>query len=158
MVKTKYCKFKFDIFGKHKSFDKKLYEKYDIPARNKIKEILGDYVLDNPNIYEQDMIINSETCKYKYLEIQVCSKWITPTFPKKYPYIYERKKRYGKNTLFITFNKWLTRAHLFDIHTLVNEKPTRIKKYSRIFVYEIPWNRISTVKMIDFDKEVVESY
>lgn len=137
----KFLKYSTNIYGKKRVFSQDLYNKYDIPARNKIKSIFSDKIIDNPDEYGQDMIIKIDDCKYKYLELQVCSDWITPTFPRKFPYIYERKKRYGDDTLFLVFNKWLTKGLIFDTTVLVNEKPSRIKKYSREFIYEIPWNR-----------------
>ena len=51
-----------------KLFDEQLFNQYDKPPRRKLKEILGNFVSDNPNIYKQDLIINSKTCKYKFIE------------------------------------------------------------------------------------------
>lgn len=133
----------YKLKGKHSIFNNKMYNKYDIPARDILKDKLGDYLIDNPDPVQQDMIINSDKCKYKYLEIQVCTSWINKNFPRRYPYIYERKIKYRKNndTLFIMFDKYFKECLIFDIEKLVSEKPIRVKKYSREFLYEIPWYR-----------------
>lgn len=126
-----------NVIGKVKSFSKDLYKKYDEPARKKVKEILGDFIIDNPNIYQQDFIINSDKIKYKYLEIQVCSDWIN-----KYPYdkifVYARKLKYSDDTLFLTISKNLKYGYLFKFENIKEAKPKRKKKYSREFIYEIP--------------------
>ena len=155
--KSKYIKFN-NVVGLCKRFDPELLERYDTPARNKIKEILGDFVLDNPNIYEQDLIINSPTCKYKYLELQVCSSWVGKNFPYPKLYIFARKARYGKDTLFLTINKFLTRGYLFDAESIKDVKPRRVKKYSRMFVYDVPWHRAMLVYFEDLDRETIEMY
>lgn len=150
--------YKSNLQGKHKKFDKILYEKYDLPAREKIKQILGPFIHDNPNLYEQDFIINSEKCKYKYLEIQVCTNWVNEKYPYKNLYIYETKARFDDNTLFLTFNKFLTRGYIFDAISFKDSKPHRIKKYSRYFVYYIPWNKVLQVYIDNLDKETFEMY
>src|ERR1700744_4574759 len=83
---SKYLK----LIGKNKKFSQQLYEKYDLPARELIKSKLGDKVKDNPDIYAEDMIIVDPECKYKYIELQVCTDWIGETYPYKYPFVYER--------------------------------------------------------------------
>jgi len=45
----------YKLKGKHKRFDEKLYKKYDIRARKKIKKKLGDYVKDHPNPYKTEI-------------------------------------------------------------------------------------------------------
>ena len=45
----------------------KMHDKYDIPARKKLLEVLGDFIEEHPDPYKQDFIIKSDTCKYKYL-------------------------------------------------------------------------------------------
>jgi len=144
--------------GLHKKFDAQLLQIFDISAREKIKNILGDYVMDNPNIKQQDLIINSSTCKYKYLELQVCCQWVQENYPYDNLYIYETKARYGNDTLFLILNKFLTRCYLFDRQSFDNIEPTRLKKYSRLFVYKIPWNRAIKLFVANLDKETIEMY
>jgi hypothetical protein len=48
------------MLGKIKKFDENLYNKYDIPARELLKEKLGDKIKDNPDIYAEDMLIEDE--------------------------------------------------------------------------------------------------
>jgi hypothetical protein len=148
------------LIGVHRRFNDKMFNKYDIPARNKIKEQLGNFVKDNRNIYGQDLIINSPTCKYKYLEIQVCINWINTDdiYPYKNVCIYERKAHYGSDTLFLTLNKNMTSGYLFDHDSFATSKPRRLKKYSREYVYDIPWNKVMKVYTQYLDKETIESY
>lgn len=142
-------------------FKQKLLDKYDVPARDKVKDKLKDYVIDNPDIYQQDLIITGDTCKYKYLELQVCCQWVNHKFPFDTPYLYARKAKYytkDNDTLFFLLNKHMTSGYLFDVKSLENIKPKRIKKYSREFIYEIPWNRCLLVPMEDLSKEIIEIY
>lgn len=154
---SKYVRNK-NIKGKHKKFDYQLHYKYDVPARNKVKEVLGDFVKDNPDEYQQDMIITSPTCRYKYLEIQVVSRWIGERYPYNTVYIYERKAKYGEDTLFLTLNRDLTKGFIFDNTSIKGTNPRRFKKYSREFVYDIPWCNVMTIYMSQLDKETVELY
>ena len=146
------------IKGKHKKFDYDLHIKYDVPARDKIKEILGNFVKDNPDTYQQDLIITSPTCKYKYIELQVVSRWFGESYPYDTVYIYERKAKYGSDTLFLTLNRNLTKGFLFDTKNIKEAKPRRFKKYSREYVYDIPWNQIMTIFTSQLDKETIEMY
>ena len=149
---------KENIFvGKIKKFCPLLYEKYDTPARNKIKEKLSIYVQDNPDIYEEDMILNVPECKYKYLELQVCTKWVGDKYPYDKPFVYARKKLFSENTLFLILDKHMTCGLLFDKKSLLS-KPRRIKKYSRTFVYEAPWHRVMNVNLDDLDCDTINMY
>lgn len=153
------AKYKNDpnLKGKRHIFDKKMHERYDIPARNRIKEVLGDIVIDNPDIYQQDMIIKLKNCKYKYLELQVCADWVIDKFPYPKLYVYERKAKYGKDTLYLTFNRFLDQGKLFDRESFP-DKPRRLKKYSREFVYDIPEYRIMDVVIDDMNKDTFKIY
>ena len=144
--------------GKHKAFDQHLFEKYDIPARDAIKKVLGNFVIDNPDQYKQDLIICDETYKYKYIELQVCSNWIGETYPYDKVYVYERKGFYGEDTLFITLNKTLSKGYVFDCASFKNSKPRRFKKFSREFVYDIPWNKIMPITIKNLTIELLKLY
>lgn len=146
------------LVGRHTKFDQYLHDKFDIPAREKVKSVLGDIVKDNPNIYQQDLIITSKHCKYKYLEIQVINQWIENHFPYKNVYIYERKAKYNNDTLFLTLNRNLTNGYLFDRKSIENIKPRRFKKWSREFVYDIPWHRILPIDMNEFNEDLLLLY
>jgi len=141
-----------------KKFSKKLHKKYDIPARKAIMDVLGDFIIENPDEYGQDFLINNDKYKshYKYLEVQVCACWHD-----KYPYdsftVYERKLRYGNDTLFLTMNNDLTKGYLFDLKYIRNNKPKRLKKYSRQFVYDVPWYQLIPVCIQTLDIETMES-
>lgn len=143
---------------KHKGFSQELLEKYDLPARKKIKEKLGEFVIDNPDPYKQDLIITKEDYKYKYIELQVCTAWVGKKIPYKNVYVFERKGCYGEDTLFITLNKFLTKTYIFDAVSFKNKQPRRIKKYSREYIYDVPWNRIMPVDIDCLDAETLMQY
>lgn len=148
---SKYVKMEGTI-GKTKRFSEKLLKKYDEPLRIKLKKILGDFIKDNDDIYAQDFIITDPECKYKYLEVQVVSKWLE-TYPYKNVYLYERKLRYGSDTLYLTVSSNFMNGFLFAIPDKEKKKlkPRRFKKYSRMFVYDVPWKLISRVYIDHLD-------
>ena len=146
------------LTGKHSMFDRKLYEKYDLPARDKLKEKLGEFIRDNPDIYKQDLIITDGEFKYKFIEIQVCTKWVSTKYPFDKVYIYERKGRYGNDTLFITLDRFMTRGMVFDAESFKDIQPRRLKKYSREFVYDIPWHRILPFTLEELSPELLNMY
>ena len=157
---TKYLR-RSNVAGAHKRFNPYLHEKYDTTARTKLKSVLGDFITDNPNIYKQDFLINSDSCKYKYLEVQVCSKWINDKYPWSTVWIFSRKSVYlddQNHTMFLTLNKKLTKGFLLDVESIKNVKKRRMKKYSREFVYDVPWHRIMSVSLEHLDKETIELY
>ena len=146
------------IFGKNKKFDIDLYNKYDIPARNIVKECLNEYVEDNPDIYAEDMILKIPEYKYKYLELQVCTTWLDNSeYPHKNPYIYERKKFFSEDTLFVIFNKSMTKLLLFNKKAIF-DKPKRRKKYSRQYIYEIHWHKVLPMHTDELDYDMLLSY
>lgn len=145
------------MIGKRNKFDQHLFNKYDPPAREKVKACLGDFVCDNPNIYGEDMIIKSDTCRYKYLELQVCANWFTDEFPYQLPFVYARKAMYSDKTLFLILDKNFTKGLLFGKESL-NDKPKRRQKYSREFIYEVPWKNVMRVYLDFLSKEDIESY
>jgi hypothetical protein len=140
-TKSKYI-YDPNIIGKHSKFNIQLFEKYDIPARNIIKQKLGEFVNDNPNELQQDLIINDPKCKYKFIELQVCTNWTGDTYPHDFVYIFARKYKYDSTTLFITLDRFFTRGYIFDAHSFKNVTPRRLKKYSREYIYDIPWGRV----------------
>lgn len=143
----------YGIEGKTKAFDEYLLNKYDAPAKEKVKCALGNFVIDNPDIYSQDLIITSDKCRYKYLELQVCTQWIGDKYPHDKVFIYARKIKYGADTLFLTLNRHMTKGFLFDTTKIKKEniKPRRLKKYSREYVYDIPWNQIIPIYLDNID-------
>lgn len=138
--------------GKIKKFDSKLYDKYDQPARKIMKEKLGDCIIDNPDIYAEDMIINIPDCDYKYVELQVCANWIGKDYPYKNPFVYERKGHFSDKTLFIIFNRDMTKGLMFNKKSL-EKTPRRLEKYSRLFVYDVPWRCVVTFETEFLDKD-----
>jgi hypothetical protein len=146
------------IRQKRNRFNQGMHDKYDIPARKKLIEVLGDFIEEHPNPYKQDFIIKSDTCKYKYLEVQVCSKWVNKIYPMKTVWVWARKAVYESDTLFITLSKNLKYGFIFDANSFRDIKPRRLKKYSREFVIDIPWNQIMKVSLDTLDKETIELY
>lgn len=152
MKETKKTKF----LGVHKYFDENLLKKYDIPARKKVLGVFGSAVKENPDTFEQDFIIVGGN-KYKYLEVQVCSTWTNKFYPHKNITIYERKGKYGDDTLFLTLSNNLTLGYLFDLEGVDRNKPRRQRKYSREFVYDIPWRNAIRIEMYNIDEMDIES-
>lgn len=148
---------KTKVIGKIKKFDPILYQKYDIPAREKVKSKLSPYVSDNPNIYEQDMILSIPNCKYKYLELQVCTNWINDKYPYEKPFVYARKKLFSDDTLFLIFDKRFMNVLLFDKQSLLST-PKRLKKYSRSYVYEVPWHRVLKFELEQLNVDTINLY
>jgi len=147
----------FKMCGKIKKFDEKLYNKYDLPAREIVKQKLGEYVDDNPDIYAEDMILKIPDCKYNFLELQVCTTWINQNYPYSKPYVFERKKKFCETTLFMIFSRDMTRVLIFDQKSLC-DKPRRLKKYSREYVYEVPNNKILQFITDDMTCETIKLY
>lgn len=146
-----------DVPGKVMMFDEKLHEKYDIPARETIKKLLGDLVKDNDDIYGEDMIFTKENFPYKYLELQVFSRWSTKTFPYNYPFVYSRKMKFSDNTLFLTFNAHYTEAIIFGKEN-IDKKESRLKKYSREYVNYVSWNNALRLESPDITEENIRLY
>ncbi len=145
--------------GLHKRFDEQLYNKYDLPARIAIKQALGDdYVKDNPDKFGQDLIIMSKTARFQFLELQVCCKWTESKYPYDTVFVYARKAFYDDDTLFITLSKDLTEGYIFDAASFKKMKPRRVKKYSREFVYDVPWHNALHFYTELLDKDILESY
>lgn len=143
--------------GTIKSFDEKLYNKYDIPARNLIKEKLGDIVEDNPDIYAQDLLLKYDGCKYKYIELQVCATWFGEGYPYDKPFVFERKAKFSVDTLYFIFDKHMKKCLIFNRNSLY-QQPRRYAKYSRWFVYDVPWHCILPVTIEELSRETLLLY
>jgi hypothetical protein len=148
-----YCK----LLGKNKEFDENLYNKYDVPARELMKKCLGDFVKDNPDIYNEDMILEHPDLKYKYLELQVCAHWKYQDYPYKKPFVFERKGHFSDDTLYIIFSQDFSQGLLFDKKSL-NPTPKRKKKYSRTFIYDVEWFRVMRLYFDNFSIETLLLY
>jgi hypothetical protein len=148
-----------NLVGKRSVFCQQQFDKYDIPAREKIKNALCDFVLDNPDIYQQDLLItDTEYTKYKFIEIQVFTYWNDNTIPSCGVFVYERKAKYDEDTLFITLNKNMNTCLIFDAQSFKFSKPRRLKKYSREYVYDIPMNRILTVSLDKLTPKFIKTF
>jgi len=143
--------------GKVRKFDQKLFDKYDVEARDMVKNILKDNVRDNENIYGEDMIFNIKPFPCKYLELQVFSKWDTDVFPYVYPFVFARKMKFSSNTLFLTFNKWLTELILFRRDDISN-KSTRLKKYDRELIHYVTWGKTIKIKTYQLTPKLIREF
>lgn len=147
-----------NLIGKRNVFNQQQFEKYDVPARDKIKNALPEFVMDNPDIYQQDLIITDlEYTKYKYIEIQVFTYWNDNNTPKNV-FVYERKAKYDVDTLFITLNKKMSACLIFDAKSFKFTKARRLKKYSREFVYDVPTHRIVTVSIDKLNPKFIKMF
>ena len=141
-----------------KKFNPKLFEKYDVPARRKIKEVLGPLVKDHPDPYAADLLLKIEGCKYKYLEVQVCASWQQHKYPYKKFTVAARKGRYGPNTLLLTLSRNLARGYLFDTSCMKPGNLRRLKKYSREFVYVLPWSQVCEIYTETLDADTIKLF
>lgn len=146
-----------NVVGKVKKFDENLHSKYDIEGREMIMRVLGNAVVENPDKYGEDMIFTLKPFPYKYLEIQVCSKWDSDVFPYTYPFVYARKMRFSDRTLFLTFNKYLSEVIIFA-KKYVLEKPCRLKKYDREFVHYVTWGKSMRVMTYQLTTKLIREY
>lgn len=144
------------ITGKVTKFDQKLFDKYDVGARNVIKHILGEAVKDNEDQYGEDMIFTIKKFPYKYLELQVCAYW-EDEYPYELPFIYARKMRFSKKTLFLTFNKLFTKCIIFG-REYVSETLSRLKKYDREHVHFVHWGKTMQLKTIELTINAIRRY
>lgn len=142
---------------KKNKFTKDLLDKYDAPAREIVKTLLGDAIRDNKNIYAEDMVFTIDQFPYKYLELQVFAKWNCDIFPYNYPFVYARKMKFAKNTLFATFNKSLTQVILFSRDDISNT-PSKLKKYDRESVHYVAWNNTMKVSTCNLSINLIKCF
>lgn len=143
--------------GKIKVFDQNLYDIYDKKSRVIIKDLLGDLITDNPDKYGEDMIVVSDKIPYCFIELQVYGRWTEEKFPYESPFIYERKLRFRPTTLFICFNANYDRLIMFSRES-VHPKKYRVKKYSKEYIYYVPWCKALTIKTKALDIRTIRNY
>ncbi len=145
------------VTGKVMKFSQKLHDKYDVDAREILCNVLGDAIKENENKYAEDMIFTQKDFPYKFLEVQVYTKWDGENFPYSQPFIYARKMRFDKSTLFVTFNKFYTEMIIFG-RTCVLNTPSRLKKYDREHVHFVPWGRSMRLKTPQLTPKLIKIY
>lgn len=145
------------VSGKVAQFSKKLFDKYDIEARETLKNVLGDAIRDNEDKYGEDMIFNIKPFPYKYLEVQVYSKWDASDFPYTFPFVYARKMRFSKKTLFVTFNKFFTEMVIFGREAISNT-PSKLKKYDRENVHFVSWGKVMRFTTDKLTPKLIKTY
>lgn len=143
--------------GKVKVFDKKLSDKFDVRARQIIRDLLGKGVMDNPKTYGEDILVLTDQIPYGYIELQVYGKWIDDKFPYPMPYIYERKMKFNPNTLFVCFNAEFSKVVIFS-KSCIDKKKHRVEKYSREFIHYIPWHKTMTINVNNLTYDRILSY
>ena len=153
--KNKYKKLD-GMIGKIKIFDKVLYEKYDKKSREVIKSIFKDDIIDNTDIYKEDMIVTTNKIPFKYIELQVYSEWKTE-FPYKLPFIYERKLKYSDDTLFICFNSTYDQLIFFS-KKMISPISERVKKYSREYINCVPWSNVVKTDITNLSYDLINKY
>lgn len=98
--------------GKHKKFNKQLYEEYNDKAIASvlahIESSSGMYARINPNKFGPDIILYRGYKPYSYIEVEVVSRWTNGDFPYANVHILGRKAKYLKLGLPIEF--WRLRA------------------------------------------------
>lgn len=142
--------------GKVKKFNKKLHDKYDITARQIVKNMLGAAIKDNDDVYGEDMIFTIEDFPFRYLEVQVCAKWKND-YPFDRPFVYSRKMKFSQETLFITFNSIMSKAILFSRRRLI-EKPERLQKYARETVNFVEWRHAIKITTDQLTPRIIREY
>jgi len=143
--------------GKVSQFSQKLFDKYDVEARQMLKNVLGDAIRDNENKYGEDMVFNIRPFPYKYLEVQVYSKWDASDFPYTLPFIYARKMKFSERTLFVTFNKFFSEMIIFGRKSVCNT-PSKLKKYDREHVHYVPWGKVMRLTTDKLTPKLIRTY
>ncbi len=146
-----------NVKGKVRKFDQKLFDKYDVDARELTKRIFKDKIKDNPNEFGEDMIFVVDNFPYKYLELQVFSKWDSEKFPYDYPFVYSRKMKFSKDTLFVTFNKHMNEVIIFA-REFINDKESRLKKYDRELINYVSWKHSTRMHVNVFTLNSIRRY
>ena len=142
--------------GKTRKFDPKLHAKWDIPARDIIINRFPKNSKENPDPYGEDMLFYHPDIPYKYIEVQVCATWDTE-FPYNMPFVYERKMKFSKRTLFVTFSKDFSQLIMFA-KPFIEKTPSRLQKYDRELVHLVPWNRARLMDTENFTIQNIKRY
>jgi hypothetical protein len=139
---------------KIKVFDQKMKDYYENIPRKIIKECLGSYVIDNQNIYKEDMIILNDYLKIKFIEIQVFGKWKN-LFPYEKPFIFSRKLKLDENTLFICFNSDYTKIIMFEKNDLSHKTTHPIYNED---IINVEWKDIYELSIEELNMQFLEQY
>ena len=117
-----------------KRFDKDMFDKCDIPARNKCRQILPE-CQDNPDKYGVDVTLPDGSCFYNSVELELIRSWAGgPDGPfHNQPRLFQRKyNSYNENVIFLQFSRDLEWCCLFS-KSVVNPDdwyPTSSNDYS----------------------------
>jgi hypothetical protein len=146
-----------NVNGLTSIFNQDLFDKYDKKARDIVKMMLPNNINDNPNIYGEDLILYGTKTPYKYIEVQVCGVWKSDKYPYKCPFVYARKMKFSKYTLFITFNNTYTKFIMFS-YNVISKIPSRLKKYDREMVNYVSWYNACLLDVNDLTLENIYNY
>lgn len=118
-----------------KPFDKKLHDRLDTAARQKIKDILATTRLtikDNENRYGVDLIVSMDNKFVCNFETEVKEVWDGDKFPYSDIQLPARKMKFAKDTYFIMFNKDLSHHLTIKGSDLAScETRSIVNKYSQ---------------------------
>jgi hypothetical protein len=98
-----------------KPFSAELHSKHDVPAREKLIQILEGTpyeIRENPNKYDTDLQVFLNGKYYCGIEVEVKDVWRGPEFP--FPdiqFLGRKRKQANKNMVFVLFNSDLS-CHL----------------------------------------------
>lgn len=143
--------------GEIKVFDQNLFDRYDKTSRVIIKKKLEGFVMDNPDIYGEDIIVTSDDIPYEYIELQVYGKWNSQNYPYFTPFVFERKMRLAESTLFICFSADYKRIVMFSKKVLTKKK-YKIKNYPQELIHYVTVGRAVFLNTEDLNVDVIKKY
>lgn len=146
--------FKYINGKKIKIFDQNMKEYYEKIPRKLLKKCLGSNIIDNENIFGEDMIVLNDRLRIDFIEIQVYGKWKNE-FPYDKPFIFERKLKLDDNTLFICFNYDYTKIIMFEKNDL-SEK-TKHPTYDENII-NVEWKDVYELNSDELNMQFLERH
>lgn len=146
--------FKYVNGKKIKIFDQNMKDFYEKIPRKIIKECLGNNVIDNRNIYGEDMIILNDNLRIDFIEIQVYGKW-RESFPYDKPFIFERKEKLDDNTLFVCFNYDYTKIIMFEKKDLSSKSKHNIYNEN---IINVEWSDVYELSRDELSMQFLERF
>ncbi len=142
-----------------KPFSEILYNKHDFKAREKVIEIFKETFSNKETTlelkepldkYQADIDVYKNNKLIGHLELEIKNNWINDKFPFKDVQFLERKKKYNKKTIWVLFNKNLSRHLVAKIKDII-KCPTRnvVNKYSN---GELETFYIVPISMVKFNE------
>jgi hypothetical protein len=138
-----------------KRFSKELHDENDTLARaagKKYWSTFGYQVIDNPDRYGADLIVNTGWEEF-YSEVEIKRVWSGPTFQYDTLQIPSRKKKFtelSKPCMFVVLNKEQTHAFVCDSKTLLDSPLVEVPNkyvYSGEMFYQVPVSQLLFVEL-----------